>query len=269
MNAQLLAADSFRVRLNPKTGAAEVRGWARHRSRFTRAVREATPGAAGRENEGRILDRANAFLDDALPRIAAYGAGFPRLELWSDASGTPALRLSLRPVPELRDTVELRTAGAVRLAHPGRKGPNIARLSELNRELGAEALLLDSDGRVLEGATTSLVWWTDDTDESGCTVAAPSGTAPNRVASVTEALLRDAAQKRPVGRMPNDRRSGSFSESGPTAAELTSHEVWAVNALHGIRTVTSINGVALPSPVPQRLAWFREALDRTWEAIEG
>ena len=91
-----------------------------------------------------------------------------------------------------------------------------------------------------------------------------------RAASILAGLgFDDAAQKRPVGRMPNDRRSGSFSESGPTAAELTSHEVWAVNALHGIRTVTSINGVALPSPVPQRLAWFREALDRTWEAIEG
>lgn len=204
---RLLVADSFRVRRSPRTGASEVRGLDRHLDRFTRGVLECWPGAAMRAKEGRrahqaalaelrtdpgfdeqstlllvpnpadtpILERVDAFLAEALPQLAAAGEGFPRLELWGgrdpEAAGPdPELRLSLRPLPELRETIELSTVRGVRLDHPGRKGPNIARLAELNRELGAEALLLDQRGRAVEGATTSLIWWTDDGDESGHTV---------------------------------------------------------------------------------------------------
>lgn len=261
---ELLVADSFRVRLNPKTHAAEVRGLARHLGRFSTSVLECWPGAA---------ERLDAFLAEALPRIAAYGEGFPRLELWGDPDAMhteardPELRLSLRPSPELRDTIELRTAHGVSLEHPGRKGPNISRLAELNRDLVCEALLLDREGRVLEGATTSLIWWTDDTDESGHFVKLRWKKPANRVDSVTEGLLQEAAQKRLVGVKPNRQRTGSLSEGRPTPTELARYEVWAVNALHGIRPVTSIDGIALPDPVPRRLKWFREALERTWQPL--
>ncbi|WP_449283918.1 aminotransferase class IV, partial [Leucobacter sp.] len=141
----------------------------------------------------------------------------------------------------------------VRLEHPHRKGPNIARLAELNRGLGAEALLLDADGRALEGATTSLIWWRDDADQSGGAVDEPS-TGGGRVASVTEELLHRTAR-------------GRLAAGRPTPAELTRCEVWAVNALHGIRVVTSIDGVALPESHGPRLERFREALDRTWAPL--
>lgn len=299
---QLLVADSFRVRV--RDGRAEVRGLGRHVDRFARAVLETMPGAAERDAEHaklqraaqqewraadpeagrasfivlgpteakqRILDRVDAFLEEALPRIAAYGEGFPRLELWggpkSTATADAELRLSLRPLPELRDRIELRTAGRVRLESPGRKGPNIARLAELNRELGAEALLLDRRGRALEGATTSLIWWTDDTDESGHLVEQRWGKPANRVESVTESLLQEAAQKRLVGAKPHRQRTGPLSSGRLRPAELARFEVWAVNALHGIRVVTSIDGSPQPAPHEQRLRWFREALDRAWEPI--
>ncbi|MFT4231495.1 MAG: aminotransferase class IV [Leucobacter sp.] len=299
---RLLVADSFRVRANPRTGAAEVRGLDRHLERFRGAALGQLPGAEERERENRrlhdeavaalrasgefspatflfagrcaadtaLLDRIDAFLDDALARISEYGEGFPRIELWEPerAGGDPELSLALRPLPELSDTIKLRTAPGIRLEHAGRKGPNIGRLAELNRELGAEALLLDPKARALEGATTSLVWWTDASDGSGRYVS-ETWSRPDRVDSVTEGLLREAAQQRLVGRKPNRRRTGSFSEGRLTPAELAGHEVWAVNALHGIRPVTSIDGVPADEPVETRLRWFREALDRTWQPVLG
>lgn len=247
---RLLAADSFRVRANPRTGVAEARGPDLHLDRFTRTALAAWPG-----EDGSALERIRAFLDEAVARIAEYGEGFPRLELRGpdDPGGDPELSCALRPLPELRDAIELRTAPGVRLDRPERKGPSIARLSELNRRLGAEALLLDGDGRVIEGATTSIVWWRDGTDDSGRCVAPPSSGTRNRVESVTEALLREAA---------------SLSEGRPAPEELARCETWAVNALHGIRLVTGIDGAPPPAPRADRLRRFREALDRRWRPLE-
>ena len=256
-------ADSFRVRANPGTGAPEVRGLDDHLRRFQSSALGLLPGAEGGA-------RIDTFLDDARDRIAEYGAGFPRLELWEAerAGGDPHLSLSLRPLPELRDTIELRSAPGVSLDHPERKGPNISRLAELNRRLGAEALLLDAAGLAVEGATTSLIWWTGPGDASGHYVAdAPSPGSATRVASVTEGLLRRVADARLLGRKPERQRRGSLSPATPTVAQLAGSEVWAVNALHGIRIVTSIDGVPQAAPEEQRLRWFHEALDLCWQPL--
>ena len=232
----LLVADSFRVRANPENGASEVRGFAYHLERFSRSVRAATGGAP---------TGVDGFLADARRRIAEYGAGNPRLELHPDLT----THLRLRPLPELRQTIELRSAGRVALDHPERKGPSIGRFAALNRELGAEALLLDEPGNAVEGATTALLWW------SGPILCAVETGA--RVSSVTEMLVLDAAAAADVR---TERRSAS-------PAELARGEVWAVNALHGIRPVTAIDGVAARLPDAERLTRFREALDRAWEPV--
>ncbi|MFC7765485.1 hypothetical protein [Leucobacter soli] len=86
---------------------------------------------------------------------------------------------------------------------------------------------------------------------------------------MTEALLLEAADRRLVGTKPNRRRIGQPQPARLAPVELAQHEVWAVNALHGIRVVTSIDGTPLPPPDERRLQWFREALDRTWEAVAG
>lgn len=265
--AQLLVADSFRVRRHPRTGAAEVRGWGRHAARFTSSALAALPRPENdAADHAALQERIDAFLDEARARIAAYGEGFPRLELRAAPApgGEPEFGLSLRPLPELRESIELRSAPGIRLDRPDRKGPNVDRLLALNRGLMAEALLLDDDGRAIEGATTSLVWWTDGTDASGRVIRSDA-----RVASVTESILVDAAQRRLDRREPYSHPSGALSRRRPTLAELRRSEVWAVNALHGIRVVTRIDGIAQAAPDQHRLRWFRGALDRSWEPLEG
>ncbi|QIM16652.1 aminotransferase class IV [Leucobacter insecticola] len=233
---RLLVADSFRVRVNPATGQPEVRGWDRHLARFLTGVCAVTESQS-----------ADGFLADAVSRIQEYGEGFPRLELWGGAGQDPEFALSLRPLPELGTQLEMRSFSGFTLESRARKGPNIARLAELNRELGAEALLTDAEGYALEGATTSLVWW-DPTDQEGYVVEARR----HRVASVTEQLLT---------------HEFAIAPSRISPADLTQCEVWAVNALHGIRVVTAIDGVPTQHPQEARLKWFREALDRYWQPL--
>ena len=242
----LLVADSFRVRAEPTTGRAQVRGWSRHLARFSRSVAEVWTA------ESDLGAALPTFLTDAARRIADFGPGFPRLECWSAPHGC-TLALSLRPTPPLGAVLEFRTAPGVTLGHPGRKGPNIDRLAELNRGLGAEALLLDSTGAVLEGATTSVLWW-----PLGASDGARAG-AGGRVPSVTESLLIDAARSSSV--------VGGLAEARATPDELIGCEVWAVNALHGIRLATAIDGVATEPARADRLRWFTAALERTWEPV--
>ena len=257
----LLAADSFRMRAT-REGAA-VRGFARHLERFTRAASEAWL-AAGSANPDRsaseadIAARISAFVESARVRLASAGDGFPRLELWSRAaagdherdpgtdSGSPQLALAIRPLPPLGETIALRSAprGARPLAH--HKGPNIDAYRDLGRELDAEPLLIDASGHVLEGGTTSVIWWHPSSHHGAVSALT------DRVPSVTEALLREAARLEPQTIRPE---------------ELAAREVWAVNALHGIRVVTHIDGVPCAPHDPERLDRFREMLDRHWEPV--
>lgn len=234
---ELVVADSFRVRV--RDGRAEVRGFDRHLVRFGDAVR-------GTSLEG----AAPAFIDEARTRIAEFGEGFPRLEVWRPEERAPfRFDLSLRPLPEIGDAVSLRIASHLRVVNADRKGPNIHAYGVLARRLGAEPLLVDAAGSVLEGGTTSLLWWSDDelrvVDSEW------------RVPSVTEALVLDIARELDI---PARRAT-------VTPENLAAHEVWAVNALHGIRPVTSIDEASTRTPDPDRLQRFRDALDRTWQPV--
>ncbi|MFC7765484.1 hypothetical protein [Leucobacter soli] len=125
----LLVADSFRVRSNPKTGAAEVRGFAQHLDRFKWAALEAWCGphvptaderarhaAALQEAyaqspmrdrraraavlvwvepdrspaEQRALARIDEFLDSVPERIARFGEGWPRMEIGATPAAIPS-----------------------------------------------------------------------------------------------------------------------------------------------------------------------------------
>lgn len=241
---QLLAADSFRVR---GIGArAEVRGWGLHAERFARTAADCL------EDPTERVWLANAmpeFLAHARKEIAAFGDGFPRIELWRRQGGTLQLHVATRPLPQLTEQLALRTARGIELTHPQRKGPNIEYLAALNRELGAEALLLDARGNICEGATTSIVWWEDDTL---CRVA-----GLERVWSITERQLVDIAHGLGTEVASRDLPS----------TELCLHEAWAVNALHGIRPVRAVDNVPLPQPHTERLATYRRALDLLWSPI--
>ena len=254
--AQLLVADSFRVRVHG--GRAEARGFPLHVARFRHSALAAAADAGGPDGfAAGFTTELDLFLETAADRIAAAGAGFPRLELWRDGAGPGtggggalAFDLLLRPIPELSGEIALRTAwDASPLPHPERKGPGIAAYAALGAELGAEPLLVDADGVVLEGGTTSLLWWVGD---EAC-YAAPQA----RVASVTERLVLNALQGLGV----------RVSADTATPDELARTEVWALNALHGIRRVTSIDGHELPPRRDASLLLAQTALDACFAPI--
>lgn len=241
----VFVADSFRVREHE--GAAEVRGFELHLERFDWNVTEALSETADPDPDW-YESEFEPFLDRVPAEIARAGAGFPRVEFVLE-DGLRTLRVAPRPLPPLTTSLKLRHAPGVDLRWPWIKGPNIERLARLNASLAAEALMSDIHGSVSEGATTAILWWDADT------LCTPE--TSERVASVTEQLVLAAAVQ-----------SGfEVSERSIRPAELAQHEVWALNALHGIRTVSHLDGVPLPPPVVERLQDFRRHLDQTWRPV--
>jgi branched-subunit amino acid aminotransferase/4-amino-4-deoxychorismate lyase len=214
-----LAADSWLVR------DGRVRGLDRHRTRFTAACADAT---------GEPAARIDGFWQQAVAALPRTGDWFPRVELTTAGDGgATSLYLRIRPAPS-------RTAGLTvwpsdepdRRTHPRRKGPDLALLDALRARAAGqgaqEALLTTESGLVLEGATTSLLWWEDET------LCLPSSDLPV-LPGVTRALIEEHAAE--LGVPVAHRRR--------TLTELEGHETWLVNALHGIRPVTAWHGSPL------------------------
>lgn len=249
---ELLVADSFRVRENK--GQAEVRAFHLHRERFTRNVLHTLRHLSLTDeqlDQGQLHD----FFTEVPSRIQAYGSGFPRIELRLIDSQL-FLNLNLRPLPQLTERLTLRTCLASKQIRPEIKGPNIDYYSELNEQLSAEALLCTPEGSVIEGATTTLLWWDKETLNQISSHTGGGATLP-RVDSITESLVFRVA----------DERQYRTSAQDISAAELASYEVWAVNALHGIRPVSHLNGIALAAPDALRLQQFQRTLDTFSEPI--
>lgn len=229
----LALADSLLV--DVISGVPHTRGFDRHLARFTSGLQE----IGYREDP-------QPFFDDSVQRVIEYareqGASFPRFECWR-AEHSLQLELALRPAPVFTQCIRLVTEVLPERPLAHLKGPLIGEYGELTRAMESEVLILAQDGVAIEGTTTSLVWWEHNTLTR---VSADEDLA--RVASVTETLIGTLAIA----------RGDSFAEAQRTAAELITHEVWAVNALHGIRPVTHIDGVRLPDPQPERLAHYRE-----------
>ncbi|MGI5500741.1 aminotransferase class IV [Lentzea sp. CA-135723] len=159
--------------------------------------------------------RTDAFFRAVAESLPEQGRWFPRVEL-VDTGSRKRLRLWLRPAPPRTRTVRLWHAGPDRRAQPSVKGPDLDHLASLRTAAQAagadEALLLSPEGHVLEGSTTSIVWWRGDT-----LCGPPLGKV---LPGVTRALL------------------GPVTEELATPADLANVPVWTVNALHGIRPVT-------------------------------
>ncbi|MFL5850450.1 MAG: aminotransferase class IV, partial [Solirubrobacteraceae bacterium] len=127
---------------------------------------------------------------------------------------------------------------------PRSKGPDLDRLAGLRERAAAhgagEAVLADTDGRLLEGAFTSLLWWEGETL---CVVPDEAPILPG----VTRALLIELAVERDT---PVARRR-------PAPDELVGRETWLVSALHGIRTVTGWVGGMQAGAAPRAATWQR------------
>ncbi|WP_193084497.1 aminotransferase class IV [Brevibacterium aurantiacum] len=225
---ELRLADSWLVE------AGSVRAFERHRRRFSKDAFELG-----------CTDADTAYFWSALiDLIPRSGEWFPRVEILGDDE--PALGFRLRPAPTRTDELNVWIPPfADPRQHPRTKGPDIARLAEMRRQAHEEhkcdeVLLVEEHGFAVESATSSLLWW------EGETLCVPHpGLA--QLAGVTTSLIQDEARKRSI----------SIEHRRIQPEDLSGHEVWLVNALHGIRRVRAFSGsydsVACPAP-----GWFWE-----------
>lgn len=223
-----------------------------HRARFFGAI---PPEQAAAVN----LD---AFWDAAIAAIPRTGDWFPRVESRMQA-GSPQVLFRLRDAPERSRSVVLATHGGrdPRTA-PRIKGPDLesmVRLRTAVQERGAgEAVILTPDGWIAEGTTTALAWWRGDA------LAIPQDDIA-RIDSVTLRSVLALATAMGVDILHETARPD----------DLDGCEVWALNALHGIRIVTawihpstgSGNGVAVAEE-PGRLDAWRRRLDALRRPLE-
>ena len=209
-----------------------------HRSRFLTSIPR---GLFPRLDPG-------AFWDAAIAAIPREGDWFPRVELRTQAL-RPQLLFRLRPAPE-------RTRSVVLATHDGRdprreprvKGPDLeamVRLRTSAQEKGAgDAVILTPEGWIAEGSTTCLAWWRGDA------LAVPADEIA-RIDSVTLRSVLALATATGVDILHETVRPD----------ELDGCEVWALNALHGIRIVTAwIDGPAVAEQ-PGRLEDWRRRLE--------
>jgi branched-subunit amino acid aminotransferase/4-amino-4-deoxychorismate lyase len=221
-------ADDVAVAESWVVSDGRVRGLALHWERFERGCAAA-----------RLRPSASpAAVESALPDS---GRWFPFVEVRSDG----VLRVAVRPAPprEPEVTAWVFRGGDPRGA-PRRKGPDLASLGALRAEAArngaGEALLCDGEGRLLEGAYTSLLWWEGDV------LWAVPDDAPI-LDGVTRRLLLDLAVAQGV----------DVRYRRPTPADLDGREVWLTSALHGIRSVTfsTAPGCIRGGPARRAPAW--------------
>ncbi|WAU81771.1 aminotransferase class IV [Streptomyces sp. Qhu-G9] len=236
-DTQLLAADSWLLR------DGRVRGLDRHRERFLRAC-----GDCG----GPSLDQLTEFWRDMTAALPRTGTWFPRVEL---VAGSLQLRLLLRYAPPLAPEVRVWAAGQLDpRTVPRRKGPDLdvlARVRQRAAGQGAEeAVLIAPSGFVLEAATSSVLWWEDDT------LCLPPQQLPI-LAGVTSGLVQEQALRGGIRLAHRER----------TLAQLAGREVWLLNALHGIRPVAGWEGRQMDVGAAPRAKEWREWLDGLMEAL--
>lgn len=222
-----------------------------HRDRFFAAAAARGSGLGGfgaRELE--------AFWDAANESVPTDGSWFPRVELQS-RSGAASLLYRERSAPELSTSLTVtRHRGPDPRRVPAIKGPDLAAMMHVRtaaQERGAdEGVLLTPDGFVIEGATTSIVWWRGD-----ILFAPPDGPDEQEFARVDSITARSLFALAEALGVPTYREP-------VTPAELDGAEVWALNALHGIRIVTNwideADGPKL-AELPGRLALWRGRRD--------
>ena len=220
---RLLVADSWLV-ADGSARAIEL-----HRERFATSALE--QGFSNRV----VLD---AFWRAAVEAIPPIHRWFPRVELSTTVAASPRakprfqLSLLMRLAPPATRTAVLQTHdGDDPRSIPGIKGPDLHNLTALRNRARTDGVddlvILDSADTVIDGTTTAILWW------RGGELHVPPATA-TRVGSITARSIVVLARATGV----------SVVEEAATPASLAGAEVWAVNALYGIRTVTQWHGLS-------------------------
>ncbi|MEN9989164.1 MAG: hypothetical protein RL508_143 [Actinomycetota bacterium] len=224
---RLAAADSWLVE------NGRVRALDEHYARFGAWVNRFAP---------QLYPSLSVFYDLVSKATNLDGRWFPRIELHLAAVSTqpngpaePSLFLRLREAPESLVDITLWTLDEPDpRAMPLVKGPDLSLGMQIRRKAilhnADEAVILDANGFVEEGALTSIVWWRGDV------LCAPDDSIP-WLNSVTRNAVFAIA--RDMGFATRTERA--------KPADLVGLEIWALSSLHGIRPV--VDWVNLGSPV--------------------
>lgn len=229
----LYVADSFLLR------EGEVAGYSRHLARFAQSTQ-----AQG------LVRPVDTFLTAVTAALPTTGVHFPRIDLTERGE----LELWVRPAPVLKENIVLATAATDPRTEPALKGPDIPALNVLREHavsVGADdAVIVDGLGRVIDGSTTCLLWF------DGETAVIPPAEAI-RVESVTVSLVTELLQAAGTPVM----------EHWATPQELSNTEIYALNALHGVRAVTEWIEGPVVSLNPARLASLRHGYESQFTNI--
>lgn len=218
-----------------------------HRTRFRDDVSQLPAGTTSFSP-----DEVDTFLSAAFAKLPEHGNWFPRVELRT-GGGSSHLWYRHRPAPVLTRSVTLATyVGDDPRRVPAVKGPDIETLGRIRRDAGRrgvdDVVFVTANGHIIDGAANALMWW------RGETLCAPpraeTDPAFARVASVTSTALLGLAFALGV----------HTNEEATTPAELDGSEVWAVNALHGIRMVTNWENGPQLAEKPGRIGVWRDRL---------
>lgn len=205
------AADSWLVE------DGKVRDLNAHFSRFERWVSAIDPETA---------DQLPAFFEAVRTRLPSAGRWFPRIELHSEAPLGQRLYLRLREAPAIHTTAVLWTnPEADPRTNPLVKGPDLSLGMQMRRAAkmhGAdEAVIINADGLVAEGALSSLVWWRDDVlCAPGPEIAWLESVTRNCVFAIADSMGLET----------------KFEQALPV--DLSGLEIWSLSSLQGIRLVT-------------------------------
>jgi len=226
---ETLVADSWRV------DDGQVVALEHHLDRFRTSVASTTELASA---------PVEAFLAAVLHKIQPVGSWFPRIEAVATPGG-PTLRYRHRVAPELTSEAILASTSQDPRTHPLVKGPDLEALLRLRSNvapLGAtEAVILDAQGAIVEGAYSSVVVWTSGSD---VLTIVPRSTP--RLPGITEQVVLDSARREGV----------SVEERTLFPQDLDNATVWILSALHGIRQATAwVDGPTLSRSQSLRDAW--------------
>lgn len=240
-DVHLEAADSWLV------DEGRVRAIERHFARFRNAV--ATICA---DQVEKLPDFYRAVLA-VLPRT---GRWFPRIEFHGKVSTSNHLHLRLREAPEVLETVSLWTLDETDpRINPSIKGPDLSLGQQLRRRAnlhGAdEAVLVNADGFVVEGALSSLVWWRDGV------LCAPGNDIP-WLPSVTRDIVFSIAEQSNI----------PTRDELVKPEQLNGREIWSLSSLHGIRVVTGWDALPDGPGIPTHADSFRRRLRMLLTALD-
>jgi branched-subunit amino acid aminotransferase/4-amino-4-deoxychorismate lyase len=189
------------------------------------------------------------FCSEVSKAIPREGRWFPRIELLSNAeTGESQLVFRLRQAPDQIDSMTLWSySEADPRVNPRVKGPDLSLGLQMRRAAqmhGAdEAVILNSEGYILEGALSSLVWFRDDV------LCAPGSDLP-WIPSITRMEVFAIAEQMGI--------STRTEKAKP--ADLVDLEVWGLSSLHGIRPVVDWIDLGGPLGQPRHLESFVKRL---------